>query len=367
MGFDSGSISFSLYDLPETMPDDALQRFTDKRGYSLDTVLDEPQIGWVSGRHLLDTKIDDETAYQAGYLSLILRTAVRKIPPSLFKAECKIEELALVVDKKSHDLNRKEKREIREGISERLLKDMPPTLSGIPFVLDPTAGALYVGATTQPKIDHFLYNFCDTIGFEPVRLTPEILTSKMLKIDAEDLPQLNFANVRHHDESGTCLGRDFATWLWYFQDNCRGIFSVDGFGEFGIMIEGPLIFAAGDADGQETVVRKGLPTLSREASSAIQDGKKLKRAKFILVHGDEVWRFTFDADNFVFGGTSLPQISGLDAISRFQERMKYFNIFRLAVMRLFEIFLVHLHDHGKFKRLSAQVLQWANELQSRPR
>ena len=72
MPFDRGSITFQACQLPRPLPDDALEGFAAKAAGSLDSVRDEAQLGWVSGRHLLERRIDQETAYLGGYLHLCL-------------------------------------------------------------------------------------------------------------------------------------------------------------------------------------------------------------------------------------------------------------------------------------------------------
>ena len=127
MPFDNGSISFSVYKLNKDIPDDHLERFSNAAACKIEEVTDTPNLGW-TGRHLLERRIDEETAYMGEFLHMHFRSAVRKIPPSLLKAECMQRELAQMQADKVSSLSRKKKKEIKEEVEEELLKFMPPQL-----------------------------------------------------------------------------------------------------------------------------------------------------------------------------------------------------------------------------------------------
>ncbi len=367
MPFDTGNVSFTICRLPQALPDDALQRFAGKRALSLDAVKDEPQTGWVSGRHLLETRIDDETAFGGGHFHLHLRTAQRKVPASLFRAQCRMEELARQQERKSNFLNRKERQEIRAAVTEKLLPQMPPTIGGIPFVAPPHGDVLYLGATSKAQIESFMLYFFDTIGFEPLPLNPELAAAVLHKKNTTLLAPLAFTQTptAADEESQTGPGRDFCTWLWYFQEELGGRVKHWQFGEFALMIDGPLVFASSSPEGGETVVRKGTPTLSTEASAALASGKKLKRAKFTLARDQEAWVFTLDADTFTFRGVKLPAGEQLDPQSYFQERVHFLGMLREVFFQLYGEFLEQVSEAGPRRQLEPRLLSWAASLGTR--
>lgn len=361
MPFDSGSISLTICSLGGEMPEDAVSLFASKAGYSLDTVLDSPQIGWVSGRHLLETRIDDETAYAGGCLHLNLRSAQRKVPASLYKAEVRVEELAHMQAMECSYLPRKQKKEIREEVGERLLKDSPPTLTGTPFVVDTPNSLIYVGTTSQPAIERFRVMFYETIGFEPMPLTPESSAELLYKVDPNELPSVRFSSKAPapDDDETVDIGRDFATWLWYFQEVEGGSFRLDELGYFNIMIDGPLVFAADGCGALETVVRKGLPTISPEAKAALLVGKKLKQAKFQIVRDEDIWQFTLDADMFGFRGLSLPDVDRkLDPASHIEERIRHLGMFYTVFFELFERYLKLVSDKNRLHSQTKKFDTW---------
>ena len=96
MPFDRGSFTFAMFELPEELPENVMDLFAANRAGTLDSVTGDPQIGWVTGRGLLDTDLGGAGVHAGGCLWLTLRQAVRKIPSSLLAALCRREEQAVL-------------------------------------------------------------------------------------------------------------------------------------------------------------------------------------------------------------------------------------------------------------------------------
>ena len=77
---------------------------------------------------------------------------------------------------------------------------------------------------------------------------------------------------------------------------------------------------------------------SAEAKAALIVGKKLKKAKFTMARGEDVWTGTFDADHFAFSGLSLPEGEEMDIHTRFAERIMNLDIFQNAIKAYFKKF-----------------------------
>jgi hypothetical protein len=362
MPFEAGTLSVAMCHLPQELPHDALERFVAHKAGPLANVAEEIQVGWVGWRHLLDTAITESNAYVGGYLHLVLRTAQRRIPPSLLKAECRVEELALMQANQQRMVTRKQKQQIKQDVSERLIKQMPPTLGGTAFVLDPATRMLYVGAGSPSKLDAFLGTFTNTLEIDPVPLAPEAAAQALFKVDPTDVPPLDFST--HGRSSELFLGRDFATWLWFFQEEEGGTFQVERQGTCAVAIDGPLVFVGESSNALESVARKGTPTASAEAKAALTVGKKLKQAKFTLARGNEAWTFTLDADTFFFRGMTLPAGEELDMMSHFQERIMLLHDFRTAFFALFKRYLDQVMDDDGLARLQRRVQQWVENKRS---
>lgn len=359
MPFDSGSVSFRICKLPERLPENAVERFAAKAAAPLEYVKAEPQLGWVSGRHLLESRIDDETAYLGGYLRLTLRQAQRKIPTSLLQAECRMAELQALAESGQEMLGRKQRRDIKQDVTERLLPQMPPQLTGIHFVVDAPSNHLYVTATSDTQFDTFAAYFHQTVGFEPIPVTPDSLVVDQFDVDAGSLPTLNFSPDIPDASAGGTLGQSFLTWLWFFLHQRKGILPKTQLGEFSMMLDGPLLLVAEETGALESAVRKGTPTLSAEAKAALKVGKKLRQAKLVMARSQaETWSVTVEADNLVFRGLKLPEGEALDPGSIFEERMTNIYVFQTVITELFKFFVSELRDAEKLAALQKDAKEW---------
>jgi len=363
MPFDQGTMTFRACSLPKALPEDALERFAAAAAGPLDSITDEPQWGWVSGRHLLERRIDEQTCMLGGYLHLTLRKAERKIPAALLKAECRLAELAAMAANESDRIGRKERKTIKEEITERLLPQMPPQLSGVPFAIDTSDNMLYVGATSQSVLDTFLGLFCKVIGYEPVPLTPDIVAADIYETNPDALPKLNFSPELSDTQAAGTLGQNFLTWLWFFQEERGGVLPQTKLGEFSLMVDGPLVFVAEGPGAYESSIRKGTPTISAEAKAALTVGKKLSKAKLILARArGEEWAVTLDADEFIFRGLKLPEGEAMDPGSVFEERMTNLYIFKTVFLALFQRFLMEIKDPAKLDAFHKKAKLWVKEM-----
>ena len=340
MPFDRGTFSMTIFKLTQDLPDNALDLFNSNSAGKLDEVKDEPQVGWVSGRHLLERRIDDETAFLGGYIYLNLRTAQRKVPAALLKAEARMEELAYIKASGNPDVPRKAKAEIKETILENRLPQMVPTISGIPIVIDQTDNTVYAGATSMRQIDTLLVFLNDTLKIAPIQITAEeiMLENKLIPRDYEGI------SIFEGNGEDYSPGRDFLTWLWYFSEEEGGELDIKGYEKFAVMVDGPLSFIADGQGALETVVRKGNPLKSAEARAALNVGKKLKKAKIVFCRADEIWTTGFDADNFTFSAISLPEGEEMDYASRFAERINNLHILKTVFHTYCSHFLLQTRE-----------------------
>ena len=339
MSFERGAVTFTIFELDQALPEDLIPRFAARKAGPLDLVDGEPQFGWVTGRHLLDTAISEESAQLGGAYYLALRQAVRRIPGSLLGALCRREEQAHLRANKLEYLSGKLKRQIREETIERHLQKMPPALTGIPLVLEPHSRRLYVGATGRKQLDLLIEHFTRTVGQEPIQLTPTELLHRCFPASGSDLPGLELFGDA--DNSDFSVGRDFLLYLWYF---CEAVGPLEHpeLGQLDLMIEGPLTFAGnGDEAGSgEITLKKGAsPLKSAEAKAALSVGKKLKRAKFNFTRLNQVWSGVFDADNFAFTAMKLPEGETMNEDEVFQFRVESLELFRSILIAYFGEFV----------------------------
>ena len=357
MPFDRGSFAFTMFELPDKLPENIIELFAAHHAGTLDSVTGDPEVGWVTGHGLLDTNIDLGNSQLGGCYYLTLRQAVRKIPSSLLAALCRREEQAVMRAENKQYLSGKQKREIKEDMIEMHLNKMPPSLSGITVVIEPNSGLLYVGATSNTQIDLFVENFVQVTDMEPIQLTPELILEREFKTTSAEFPQLSIDGRNNGEIS---IGRDFLMYLWYFGETVGKLQDPD-YGEFDLMIEGPLVFAGDDDDrgSAETSVKKGgSPLRSAEAKAAISVGKKLKKAKLTITRLNQIWTGTFDADKFVFSGFKLPEGEEMNDDEIFAERIENLGVFRTALIGYFKAFAQAMLG-DEFEKTQAAIREWA--------
>ena len=183
MAFESGSMSFRMVALPRAFPKNWLEKFAEKRAGSLDATDLEATSGWVTGRHLLDTNITEESALYAGYVRLVWRTASRKVPGALLKAECRMEELARMAADGVPFLKAKDRAEIRKEVKERLTPKMPPTIKAIPFVYQPGTHHLYATAMSDTLLDTLCGALREALGFGGTPDDPEPMAQRLKNVE----------------------------------------------------------------------------------------------------------------------------------------------------------------------------------------
>ncbi len=367
MGFEQGNLTFRICALPMPLPQDALARFAESAAGPLDNVKDEPVWGWVSGRFMLEGRIDEETCKIGPFIHICLRQAERKIPSSLLNAEVRLAELSQMAADKVDHLSRKQIKSIKAEVRERLLPNMPPSLSGIYCVFDPVANLMYTTATSTRQLDIIGGFLVKALGFEPIPLTPDALAQTWYETDPTTIPPINISPELKDDAGATgLLGENFLTWLWHFMEQHNGMIPPTKLGDFGLLIDGPLTFVAEGNGAFESSLRKGTPTNSAEARAAMIVGKKLRSAKLILARGKgEEWSCTLDASQFVIKGLKLPEGDSMDAEDIFNERMANLDIFRQVIFELFHLYLTVAADADKRAEYQKQAKEWVKNHEQR--
>lgn len=108
-------------------------------------------------------------------------------------------------------------------------------------------------------------------------------------------------------ESHGFLGEEFLTWLWFRWETDGGEFTLPGGRVVGVALDDYLTFAAPSDDATEQTLRRGLPTRTAEARTALRQGRRLKKARLLLAEGERQWDATLDATTLSLTGVRLPE------------------------------------------------------------
>ncbi|HEU4418602.1 MAG TPA: hypothetical protein VFT55_06660, partial [Planctomycetota bacterium] len=103
------------------------------------------------------------------------------------------------------------------------------------------------------------------------------------------------------------LGEEFLTWVWFRWETDGGEFTLSGGRVVGVALDDFLAFAAPSEDETEQTLRRGLPTRTAQARTALRQGHRLKRARLLIAEGSRQWSATLDAPTFALSGVKLPE------------------------------------------------------------
>ena len=359
MAFDSGTMTFRVFEVQGDIGENSIEGFAGCVVPPIDTLLADPITGWVGPRHLLDREITEETVLFGNYLHLGTVKAERKVPPSLLRAECKMQEIALMKERNVKFLSKKERSSIRQAVQEALLPTMPPTLTGTPCVVRLTDSVCLAQAMTEKRHDALLAEFKKATGCTLEQWTPELAAARLCGVEAETLMPACFAPDSSEDvKTSPGLGTEFLTWLWYTSDSHSGVMPTTGRGEYVLALEGPLVFIV-EGDGARTAnLRDGNPLESAEAKTALFAGKKLRSAKLNLAQDDKLWECTLDAMDFSFRSLKLPKGNGATPEEIFQDRMEFLQEFLGVFWDLFSVFLKLRTDDKAWLEEQKSVQDW---------
>lgn len=365
MSFESGSISCRMFYLPQPLPDNALALFRARMVPPLDTLGEGQLHGWVGGRHLLDRTLDESSAFFAGYLRIALMCAEKKIPESLLRAQCRMDEIAHLRASGQAEVDRKTRARIRKENIDRLLPSMPPQLKGMTLVHKPDSPLLFAEAISDSQLEVLQAHFRETLGFNLAPIDPMTAAAHRLHLDLRPLKPSSFSPECDDEDADAGPGRDFLTWLWFFSEARGGLARFPDLGEFGVALDGTLTFFKEGDGAHETVLRHGNPLLSAEAKTALLSGKKLRRASLILARQKESWHVTLDADTFSLRGLKLPEIEKVDAAAHFQERMIALQTLHDALLSFYDRFLKERNAPAAWAKTRTEIHQWVADRATR--
>ncbi|MBL8736421.1 MAG: hypothetical protein JNL12_08360 [Planctomycetes bacterium] len=105
------------------------------------------------------------------------------------------------------------------------------------------------------------------------------------------------------------LGEEFLTWLWFRWEADGGEFTLPGGRVVGVALDDFLSFAAPSDDETEQTLRRGLPTRTAEARTALRQGRRLRKARMLVAEGSRQWSAVLDAPTLTLGSVKLPDDS----------------------------------------------------------
>lgn len=147
------------------------------------------------------------------------------------------------------------------------------------------------------------------------------------------------------------VGRELLTWMW-FRAETRPTLELGRSKVVEIEVLDPIVLEAHFGDAKSTTLKGGSPATSPEATTAVMEGKKLRRARFKLSCDGVDWIATIDAETMAISGLNVPRAGRLP----FDELLR----FRCDFIMEFESMLTELW--GTFLEIRLDPSEWNREL-----
>jgi hypothetical protein len=137
------------------------------------------------------------------------------------------------------------------------------------------------------------------------------------------------------------LGEELLLWLWWRCETDGGEFTLPGGRVVGVAIDDVLQFAPASDDDTVHTLRRGMPTRSPEARTALRQGHRVSHARLLIAEGARQWTVTLHGALMKFGSVKLPDDAEEceSAIDRTADRAANWLALHEIVAALFGLFL----------------------------
>ncbi|RDB35104.1 hypothetical protein [Spirobacillus cienkowskii] len=153
------------------------------------------------------------------------------------------------------------------------------------------------------------------------------------------------------------LGKEFLTWLWFKSETQNHKLNIGKFGTFHLYIDDKIVLSSTSGSVRENCLKGGTPAYAHEAGSALETGKLVHEAKFILQNADKQWTFTLSGENLTLRTVRLPAMSETDSTVHIAQRIESANMLTNVIDELFKTF-IDLRVSEKFAEELTQIRNW---------
>lgn len=307
--------------------------------------------------------------YKKGeYIAFQFRIDEKKVPYSV-----KVKDLAERITKFTEENRRKPNKSERADIkmaSETYLYSRAfaqPTFCDV--VWNTSTGMMYVGSTSNKVLEAFVEAFEYAFAVYPEPLYNAKVAEMLIEADSDQY--LNLTNIidfasSELTEEGRPLASDFLGWLWYKNDTNQAVSEYDG--KTVKWFLGDRMTLTLSSDPKERVVVTGAePGRTREAISALIDGKFVSELAIGLQVGSEEFTMLIDTSLWSFRSFKAPKQDNNDAEEDpdglFLEKMYLLeqacNAFNGIVKQYLDVRL----DTDSYIELSQDMSTWRSSLQ----
>lgn len=174
---------------------------------------------------------------------------------------------------------------------------------------------------------------------------------------------LPLESLRYLQTNQAFLGREFLTWLWYYTESGKHEINLGSLGIYKLYLDDKLVLTSTAGSAHEQALKGGTPAYAAEALVALQSGKMVHEAKFILQDKEQQWMWTMRADDLALRGVRLPSVQAPDASAHMQARIANTQLLVDVVETLFKMYL-ELRMSDAFAQELRRIKDWMSEKQT---
>ena len=365
MSLTAPSAAFRVFQFDAKLDvDSILAAFAQDAIPPIETLNAEPLSGWATPRFLIDREIDGETCHVGKFLHVFLSKASRRVPSALLRTYCRMEELSFLRENGLKSINRRQRAEIKEALSKRLLPKMPPTLQGIEVAVDLDRNLLYTDGTGEKQVDALAVAFARTAHTALVPLDAAVAAQRLFSVQAENLDPISFTPEDNGDFVVNDIGLDFFTWLyWRFRTGENKFQLSPSSPAVVVELDGPLSMMLQAQGAFRTSLSDGTPLFSAEAKTALLGGKKISGFRVAFDIAGDKYVGAVSAPGFTFRSVKPPAIdANRDEAATFLDRMAGLQTFADTFYSLYGVFLKERTHSEAWNKTLAAIRDWMPDM-----
>ncbi len=376
MGFLAGTTTFERYWItkdptPALGPDHIkiLKKF--RIGKLESTAVDEPNVGFLAGSHLLDTNFAIEKNIIGDALHFGVRVDSDQIPAAVRNAWLQMELLPLTVDNPGGKPTKAQRQEAKELVEARCAEEAASgrfrRMQQIPILWDAGNDEIYIGSTSPSgnEICVELLQRAFEIELDHVSSGKLALTFATEFEQLEDLYKLTPTSFMSNEHVGTVtwwngmsdnydyLGNEFLLWLWWQWQTESDTIALNDESEVSGMFARTLTLDCPLGESGKETISAESPVVLPEAMLAIQSGKLPRKAGLTLVRNGQQYDLTLQAESFSVGSGKITPIGDAETGDA-HDRIQSIRDFSETIDLLFDSFCerrIGKHWKGDVKKI----------------
>ncbi|RAL20050.1 hypothetical protein DL240_18990 [Lujinxingia litoralis] len=159
-------------------------------------------------------------------------------------------------------------------------------------------------------------------------------------------------------ETRRFLGSEFMMWLWFKSESYDGLMEVAEHGDIEVLFDDALVLEAYLAETERNTFKGGAPAYSPEAKVALQQGKRVSRAKIRVIKDGREWLLTLKAEGMDFSSVKIPAVLSREEDEKFYERMYLVEELEDIIAALYRTFIFTRLSPGWHDAMVPAMKEW---------